>query len=385
MKKAIRFCKAPLPLLVLLALLGAAGQTARAQDEPAIVKDSIQFTAYTNNSYQKNWDVWSWVPRMAFHVNGPVASGDQFYVEVTLPGRGLWVKFDCSTDETPQGRWMGTECGGSDIPEEKSVTYTGPVSFAIRLRNPLSEGGVKTLFTGKAKVVKAHSNEHGPKAVNKFVYYVEHDWNLPIGYIYLASDDSEWKLPRLEAKFWARGDFSSAPGEAKPAFSSIEPHLLYQGKEVGLIFMDGMQIGPPSCSGELTLGTTRSVAESVPEHGEWTRVRCTFYSVAGWDKTGEKRTLRAGESGEIHVLSDHPGEYELKVLASGRLARSMKFTVGPDGKIVDNGIATANQLGSDKIIVGVRFIGTPDGVWNRLAWKTDAFYGNPLTGFTAIP
>jgi hypothetical protein len=26
-----------------------------------------------------------------------------------------------------------------------------------------------------------------------------------------------------------------------------------------------------------------------------------------------------------------------------------------------------------------------DGQCDRAAWKTDAFYGNPLTGFTALP
>ena len=62
-----------------------------------------------------------------------------------------------------------------------------------------------------------------------------------------------------------------------------------------------------------------------------------------------------------------------------------KFSVGPDGKIVANGIATANKLGSDRVIVPVQIIGDQDGQWNRAAWKTDAFYGNPLTGFTALP
>ena len=51
----------------------------------------------------------------------------------------------------------------------------------------------------------------------------------------------------------------------------------------------------------------------------------------------------------------------------------------------DNGIATANKLGSDIVIVPVQIIGDQDGNWNRTAWQTDAFYGNPLTGFKALP
>jgi hypothetical protein len=72
------------------------------------------------------------------------------------------------------------------------------------------------------------------------------------------------------------------------------------------------------------------------------------------------------------------------VLQKGHLARSVKFTVAEGGSF-DNGIATSNQLGTDVVIVPVKVLGDQDGVWDHLAWKTGAFYGNPLTGFTAPP
>jgi hypothetical protein len=73
----------------------------------------------------------------------------------------------------------------------------------------------------------------------------------------------------------------------------------------------------------------------------------------------------------------------LKVLINNHLTRSIKFTVGPNGKF-DNGIATA-KLGSDRVIVPVQIIGDQDGQWDRAAWKIEAFYCNPLTGFTPAP
>lgn len=385
MKDNIRCWKVFLLLLALLALLGAGSEEARAQEGPTIVKDSIEAQANTLTSYRKNFDIWSWVPMIKFEVNGPVASGDQLFVEFTRPGGGLWAKVDCETQETAAGYTMRTSCGVRDeIPEEKAIITPGILGFAIKLRNPLSESGITTLFTGKAKVVKSRSNERGPKAVNNFVFYVDYDWTLPIGYLYLGSNDPD--RPQLEAQFWFRGDASSWPGEAKPAFSSIEPHLLYQGKEVGLIFLDGELTYYPTCGGQRdTRQTTRDTHEDVPQRGKWTLVGCTFGTVYAWDKTGEKRTPRPRETGQRHVLSEHPGDYEIKILERGRLARSLKFTVAEDGTIVDNGIAKANKLGSDKIIVPVKFTGAPDGVWNKLAWKTDAFFGNPLTGFTWVP
>jgi len=62
----------------------------------------------------------------------------------------------------------------------------------------------------------------------------------------------------------------------------------------------------------------------------------------------------------------------------------MKFTVGADGKF-DNGISANNKLGINRVIVPVQIIGDQDGQWDRAAWQTEAFYGNPLTGFMAIP
>jgi hypothetical protein len=85
---------------------------------------------------------------------------------------------------------------------------------------------------------------------------------------------------------------------------------------------------------------------------------------------------------DLHVINRNPGEYEVKVLWNKKLARSVKFTVGPDGKIVDTGIAAANKVGTNRVIVPVTIIGDQDGQWDRTAWKTEAFYGNPLTGFT---
>jgi hypothetical protein len=35
------------------------------------------------------------------------------------------------------------------------------------------------------------------------------------------------------------------------------------------------------------------------------------------------------------------------------------------------------------VIVPVLVIGDSSGSWDRNAWKTGAFYGNPLTGFSA--
>ncbi len=371
MRNVYRFASALILLTTaFVVLVLAVGASAVRQDGPTIAKDSVQMTAFTYNVYKKNYDVWSWVPLTEFRVNGPIGSGSQLYVEYTVPGSPA-VKFDCSTEETPAGRWLHTTCGGRDgVPEEKATTYTGPFTFAIKMRNELA-GSDTTLFTGKAKIAKAHSNEaQTPKFVNHFVYYVDQDWNMPIGYVFYNPDDLKgMDRPILHLAFWVRGD----------AYN-FQPHLFYQGKEVGKMFYQGEEVGKANCESEIDNGTTQYVEDSLPQKAKWSRVICEFGNVRGWDKTGEA----PGMFGPLYTLNTNPGEYEFKLLWNNHLARSIKFTVGSDGKIA-GGISTANKLGSDRVIVPVQIIGDQDGPWDKAAWKTDAFYGNPLTGFTALP
>ena len=357
-----------------LALAGAAVQTAFSQassqpgDQPTLQKDTLQITAWTNNSYKGNFDVWSWVPNVKFRVSGPIPSGSQLFVEFQQPGGSApWLSFDCATEETQKGYWWKTECGGRQV-EDKSILTVGTVNFSIKLRNELA-GGTTTLFSGRMKVAKTLSNEHGPKAVNKFVYYVDHDWNLPIGYVWYTQDSVYgWNYPQFNIAFWVRGD----------AYN-FDPHLFYKGQEVGRLFMDGMQVGKASCDTPVENSTTHYVNEGVPQKAKWARVECNFPVVKRWDKTNDGQGQP--NTNEMFKLAANPGEYEFKVLWNNKLARSIKFTVGPDGKL-DNGIASANKVGTERVIVPVQIVGDQDGVWDKTAWKAEAFYGNPLTGFT---
>ena len=353
-------------------LLLVCASTSAAQDQPTIAKDSVQVTAFTLNSYKGDFKTFSWVPRLHLRVNGPIASGSQIYAEFTVPGGGAW-KFDCKTQETGAGHWwQPDECGGRDaLGEDKGITYTGPVNFAIKMRNELMGGDV-TLFTGKFKVAKSHTNEVGPNFVNHFVYYVDQDWNLPIGYVFLEPDDVyEWKKPTLSFAFWARTELNGP----------FEPHLFHGGKEVGKMMYEGEEVGKAGCG--------MHEIEDNPTHGTephgqfiWTRMSCSFPNIKAWNQTGEGNKTMFGP---LYLLSENPGDYEIKILYKGHLVRSIKFGVDADGKITDNQIATNNKLGNNRVIVPVQVLGDSDGQWDKNAWKTDAFYGNPLTGFSAAP
>jgi hypothetical protein len=334
--------------LVLPAMIAAFANAARADDEPTIAKDSIRITFETGRTgaYEKP----GWVPAIEYRVNGPIASGSTLSVEFTLPGKSPWVSFDCRTGETEKGRWWKAQCGGESVSNDKAVVYTGPVGFTIRLHNELS-GTNLTLFTGKAKVGKtpppagSGANYHYTSSE----FYTDDDWRIPIGYLFFEKDDGHMDQSFLHVLFWYRGN---------PA--NVESHLFYKGKDIAKCEVPGN--GPEDYN---------------PKKSQWGFADCQFlgvYPTAPSEDEGYDPNFG---------LSSNPGDYEIKALIVGHLARSIKFKVDSGGKF-DNGIASANKLGSDRVIVPVQVIGAAE-TWDRAAWKTDAFYGNPLTGFSAAP
>ena len=64
-------------------VVGAAGQ-----EQATVAKDSVQMSPFTLTVYRKNFDIWSWVPRIEFRINGPIPSGSQLYAEFTSPALG---------------------------------------------------------------------------------------------------------------------------------------------------------------------------------------------------------------------------------------------------------------------------------------------------------
>ncbi len=331
-----------LSLIPALLLLCAAPSSTLAADQPTIVKDSVQiFTANISGSLDAPKDKQlQWKPGISFRVNGPIAGGSQLWVEFGYPGRPSWAKFDCKTDEVEAGQsWHVDECLASD---KQTTPYVGLVDFSIHLRSEL-QGTNATLFAGKAKVGKYV----GPAGPQYPEFYVDEDWRIPIGYVFYEADSGH-RATFLNVAFWYRGNPPT-----------VECHLFYKGKDIAK---------------SVTPGNEGS--EWKPTKYQWGAAQCAFLGVYQDDPGEEGYDPR-------FAVAKNPGEYEVKVLIVHRLARSIKFTVNANGSF-DNGIATSNKLGSDRVIVPVQVIGN-QSPWNQQAWKTGAFYANPLTGFTPAP
>jgi hypothetical protein len=357
-------------LIVTFFLIVQTASSARAQ---TINKPSIQINLRTHPQYyrgaQVDQDTWSWSPRITYRVNGPIAAGSQLSVDFTLPSGKPWIKFDCNTNETKEGYWFETECGmnSADVKDEQATIETGLAGFTIKLKNEL-EGTNKVLFTGKFKVEKFHVGVVDlPKFKNNFSYYVNYDWNLPIGYVYgydgldvrQGNRPSETEA-RLSFATWFKGDPKSID------YGKYVAYLYYQGKLVADSAGGGSKYGDTDC--QLT------DAASYESPNTYCRRKFTLNAMV-WDKQPEFHP-------EDFQMYKNPGEYEIKILENGKLARTAKFTMGADGQIVDTGIGPKNNAGTGRIILAVQTIGDQDGLWDRNAYKTEAFFGSPLTGFT---
>lgn len=329
----------------------ASTTTTPAKDTPAIAKEWLLVRAETFSTYKGNYNVSSWVPRIEFSANIDRPSGAHYYAEFMQPNGAPWVKLECGWGNDKY------ECKVPGDSEQHTTNAVGVFPFAIKIKNPL-EGTDKTLFTGKAKVEKAPRNEPGLGKPTEVSFFVNYDWAMPIGYVF---DEGYWPT----VAFMVRGTNTSG----------LELHVFYKGKEVGT------SEGAFDCgSTEQNPQPTNSTANSFPQGGTWERVAC-----------GLKGLQWTGEGNTYHLLDRNPGEYEVKVLWKNELVRTMKFTVGPDGKLTDNGLAKANGiLGFDpingrdqkRIVIPVTVLGTQDGKWDRNAWRTDAFFGNPLSGLS---
>lgn len=353
-------------LLLLLASLGARfAAPARAADGPTIVKPYVyvgveQIVHLWSPTAKKFVDnTTAWAPHVRFYVQGPINGGSQFSVEFTKPGGAAWWKMDCPTNEIKADDYADLATPRPEFKDDKKYTNgVGVYGFKIRLKNEVT-GENRVMFTGRFKVGKIPKGMGQKGRQNIVAFYVDNDAMLPIGYI-RHPDESSNHNPPFSLAMWFKGDING---------SDLAGYLFYKGKQIASTKDQG------TAGTEEEALTTNSNDAGDPRWGLW---EITWTNILITNPRPEEELNPA-----IHYLDKNPGQYEVKVTRAGKLARSATFTVGEDGKIVDNGLVAANNLATYRTILPVKVLGTLDGTWQKMAWKTEAFYGNPMKGFTA--
>ncbi len=234
--------------------------------------------------------------------------------------------------------------------EGKSTIATG--LYGVKITDT-RDGAV--LFQGKFKVGKFKTGPNIPMFRNQNDFFVDQDWNLPIGYAWLnwAKDKN---APAPTVSMWIKGE---------TRLDDLEARLFYNGQQI--LTTDEM-------------GAASSVQQRYPNSLEnkdthrWELFDFEWYKFKyAANQTGRNMFRQA------RFMNESDGNYTVKVFHKGIQIREASFTVS-GGVFADNGVASSNGFSDNKVIIPVKIMGDKDK-WNSATWKSDAFYANPLTGF----
>ena len=304
---------------------------------------------------EPTYNMWSWLPRAKFYLRGTMPPGAQVAISYTLSDGSPWISVPVVANKVGESNYYYCE---NFYPTQESgrpaKTAIGTFGFKISLKDPLA-GTNNVLYSGKYTVGKFHKGPDVPVNKNQFEYYVDQDWRLPIAYVASDYSGSSSDNPGLQVKLYLKGDVKTETLE-------------------GVLYCDGKIIASKEMRGGGSYSNFKlSTSGMDTKDPLWSLYNFTWGGV-------RMKVPEFNKNAETWYVSEHPGKYELKVLRDGTLARSVKFTVTNDAKIVDGGLGLAAE---DEVnaIVPAKVLGTTDGKWDPLAWKTGAFYGNPLKDF----
>jgi hypothetical protein len=326
---------------------------------PVLLKNSIYVQAETHNEYWKmpnenNYS--SWIPMIKFSQYYDNDQQLNYAVEYFKPDGTLWF-----SETLEQGfraaDW--TVSWSSSNPFErlnaKSAVGTGVYSFKIT-----NQDTKEVIFQGKFKAGKFSTATRQEK--NKFDFFVEHDWLLPFGMVgFPHGDNFETGGIPLEVSVWLKG-----PVKAE----ELEGRIFYKGQQINLA-QDNIY---KNTARDYDERTTQFAAPFAPNN-TWKRWLFQWHNFR-FDNNGN---FQRDNYPNAFYADKNPGEYTVKIYRNGTQIRELGFAIGTDGKIVVPNYSDQIPLPFYRIILPVKISGTEK--WDSVIWKTDAFYGNPISGF----
>lgn len=295
---------------------------------------------------------WSWMPKLQFMVAGPIEDASYFTYEFFTPDGKLWYSIDSKPFAIAANEFQTFE--SEAVPrwqDNRSSIATGLHSFKITLKNPL-QGTNKIFYEGKFNVKKEFAGTANAAFKNQYIFYIDQDWALPMAFLNINAKIDE-KAPVFQATMWFRGDYGD----------KLAGYLFHNGKQVAFTENGGV-------------GQVNYILNEGDDKNKfrWEQQTFTFMKARYFDNDGSYNNR--------FVMKKNPGNYEVKILLDGELVRTVAFTVGADGKIVDNNIAKNNGISGFGVLVPATVIPVKEGTLNLMSYKTDAFYGNILNGFS---
>ena len=330
---------------------------------PVFLKNSVYIQAKSHDEYwkmagQRNYS--SWVPVLSFSQFYNNDKGLNYTAEYFNPDGTPWYseRLEQSRQAADQTVSFESPSPWGGVLDSKSTAGTGVYSFKIT-----DQDTKQIVFQGKFKVGK-FSTSSGPQEKNKAAFFVDHDWLMPFAMIgfHHSLDEVGGMMP--EFSIWIKGPASA---------DELEGRIYYKGQQIA------SSKDPETASG-VSDYDERSVdyAVSHAPANYWKRWQFQFGNFR-FDNNG---SFNRDYYPKAHYADKNPGDYTVKIFRGGVQIRELSFTIGPDGRFVTPGYSSQIYMPYYRFLVPVKVSGTAEK-WNAAAWKTDAFYGNPLTGFAA--
>lgn len=330
----------------------------RPTSTPAFMKGSVYVQAKTHNEYwkmkgQRNYS--SWVPLIRFNQFYNEEKVLNYSVDYFNPDGSAWYseKLESSGRNADRTVKYQSPSPWGGVLDTKSTAATGLFSFKIK-----SDDTGEVIYQGKFKVEKVSTANGGPDK-NKFEFFVNHDWLLPFGQIgFHHAIDESGAMPPL-VSVWLNGS---------PEASDLDGQIFYQGKQIG----STKEAGGASAYDERT---TDMIPAFSPQN-RWQRWQFQWRNVL-FDNNG---TFNRELFKNAFFIDKNPGQYTVKIFYKGTQIRELAFKVGSDGRFECPAYADQVFIPYHTILLPAK-VSSADPKTNANAWKTEAFYANPVSGF----
>ena len=330
---------------------------------PVLLKDTLAIRLFVQKTYwkfPKETFYSSWIPRVSFNIFYDQSETARYTAEWSNPDGSVWFSEPLEADERLNFIQSDPTKGLDTLTTDKIGTYK------LRVFNSKTK---ETVFQGKFSVKKIALNVGEPRYKNLATFYAENDGNLPVGYVGFGDDTSWYRDPQPTVYMWFKGNLSAADFEAR---------LFYNNQQI-LSTDDGGAIGKGETYAEQRNADSCFESPELCRYTLW-NFRWKNFKVESFDQTATLATY--SRDPEAIYTKDKPGEYTVKIFYKGQQVRETRFTVQPNGWLETNKFAAQIPMRNYRAVIPVKIMGTLDK-WNAAVWKTDAFYGNPLTGFAA--
>jgi hypothetical protein len=238
---------------------------------------------------------------------------------------------------------------------KKATNLGGTYGFKI---TDTRDGSV--LFEGKFKVIKFPDSNGSPTFKNTFGFAVDHDGELPYGFVYL--DWREGRLaPQVKMGMWIKGDHMS---------DAVEARLFYNGQEISTTDASG--------------GSAMSKMDRRPNKA-WDKYPDGFYKFweFQWPFRYRFQTSTNTSYPSDKFINGNDGVYTVKVFLKGIQIREASFNV-KNSMIEGTPFAEANGYTGESVVVPVTLMKSSEK-WNPASVKEGDFYGNPFRSSGTAP